>query len=173
VIGPDGRILAEQPKMVPLPFFEDGEPGRRQEVIRTPQGPMGTYICYDGLFTDMPRRVVEAGAEILLVPNLDDPAWPVQLRWHHAAMAPVRSIELRRCAVRANGAGITQIIDATGRAVGFRTDCGDGLVLGNVYRVGDQTFFSRAGHWLAPGVAMSFVVMVIWLTFTKPAARRT
>jgi len=80
LIGSDGRILGEQPKLVPLPFFYDGLPGRTQSVTPTEHGTVGTYICYDGLFTDIPRRAVDAGAEVLLVPSMDAESWPAQER---------------------------------------------------------------------------------------------
>lgn len=177
LIGSDGRILGQQPKMVPLPFFQDGEPGRTQSVTPTPYGMVGMYICYDGLFTDIPRGVVQAGAQVLLVPSMDAQGWPAQVRWQHADMAPFRSIELRRCAVRANGAGISQIIDATGRVTARRTDeDGAGVVLGDVYLVSEQTTFVHGGYLLAPTVGIGFLLLVAWLTcrqwWTRLASRR-
>ncbi len=165
LIGPDGRILTQQAKMVPMPFFDDGEPGRTQSVTSTDCGAVGTYICYDGMFTDMPRHVVQAGAQVLLVPSMDARDWPAQERWQHAAMAPLRSIELRRCAVRANGAGISQIIDAAGRVIASRTDEeGAGVILGNVYPLSERTAFVRGGHLLALAAGIGLLVLVAWLS---------
>lgn len=172
LIGSDGRILGQQPKMVPLPFFQDGEPGRTQSVMPTDYGAVGMYVCYDGLFTDMPRHVVQAGAQVVLVPNMDDQSWPVQERWQHADMAPFRSIELRRCAIRANGAGISQIIDATGRVTARRTiKDGAGVVLGDVYLLSERTAFVRGGYLLAPAVGVIFALLVAWLTCRQWWAR--
>jgi apolipoprotein N-acyltransferase len=168
LIGTDGRILAEQPKLVPLPFFDDGVPGESQSVIPTEFGTVGTYVCYDGLFTDIPRRVVSAGAEVLLVPNMDAQRWPAHERWQHAEMALFRSIELRRCAVRANGAGISQIIDATGLVTACRTDGdGSGIVLGDVYLRSERSAFIRGGHLFAPIIGISFIAIVWWLTLSE------
>ncbi len=173
LIGPNGRILGEQAKMVPLPFFDDGEPGRRQTVIHTKYGVVGTYVCYDGLFTDMPRHVVQDGAQILLVPNMDAQGWPAQERWQHADMAPFRSIELRRCAVRANGAGISQIIDATGRVTARRTgEAGSGVVLGDVYLLSQQTPFVRGGYLLPPAAGVIFILLLIWMIIWQFVRRR-
>ena len=57
LIGPDGRIVGSQAKVVPLPFFHDGNPAQSQSAIDTSHGRIGTYICYDGDFTDVPRRL--------------------------------------------------------------------------------------------------------------------
>jgi predicted amidohydrolase len=42
-------------------------------VLDTPVGPLGTLVCYDLEFPEMPRRLALAGAEILAVPT----NWPV------------------------------------------------------------------------------------------------
>lgn len=42
-------------------------------VLETPVGPLGTLLCYDLEFPEMPRRLALAGAEILAVPT----NWPV------------------------------------------------------------------------------------------------
>ena len=153
---------------MPLPFFRDGVPGEAQSVTPTEYGAVGTYVCFDGLFTDIPRRVVDAGAEVLLVPNMDAETWPAQERWQHADMAPFRSIELRRCAVRANGSGISQIIDATGRVTACRThDDGSGIVLGEVYLLSERTAFVRGGYLLVQAAGIGFVVIVVWLTLSE------
>src|SRR5262249_49219793 len=102
LIDPHGKILLQQSKLVPLPFFIDGNPGKSQITAATPFGTVGVFVCYDGLFTDIPRRLADQGAELFLVPNMDPDRWPEQERNQHASMAPFRSIELRRCAARSN-----------------------------------------------------------------------
>jgi apolipoprotein N-acyltransferase len=169
-IGPDGRTLGEQPKLVPVPFIPDGNPGGAIRTITSPRGRLGTYVCYDGLFTDIPRRVVEAGAELLLVPSMDAADWPTQERRQHADMALFRSIELRRCALRANGAGVSQIIDAGGRIMASRTEKdGSGVVFGSVYPQAGQSVFRQGGYLIAPLVGIAYLLPLAWLTLA-PAA---
>jgi apolipoprotein N-acyltransferase len=172
LIGPDGRVLNEQAKMVPLPFFEDGDPGRTQAVTGTELGVLGTYVCFDGLFTDIPRRQASGGAEILLVPNMDPRRWPAQERRQHADMARFRSIELRRCAVRANSAGISQVVDAAGRVTAdLGPECDAGLLRGTVYPVRTRTVFMRGGHLFARAVGLAFVGCVVVMTLWDWTAR--
>jgi apolipoprotein N-acyltransferase len=165
LIGPQGRIVGQQAKAIPIPFFKDGNPAESQEVIDTPHGRTGTYVCYDATFTDVPRRLVDKGAELLLGPVMDVEEWPLQERWQHADMAPFRSIELRRCAVRAASAGISQIIDTQGRISRQRTlEEGPGIICGPAYFNSERTLFLRGGYWFAYAVALAFLAAIIGLT---------
>lgn len=165
LIGPEGRILAQQGKSVPLPFFVDGNPAREQHIVATPHGGVGMLICYDALFTDISRRLVDRGAQILLVPVMDAKRWPDQERLQHAAMAPFRSIELRRCAVRAASSGVSQIIDATGRVTAERSrQQGPGVLGGMAYAVNVDTIFARLGYLFAPLTGLLFLGAVAALT---------
>lgn len=172
LIGPDGRILGQQAKCVPLPFFIDGNLARSQTPFVTPLGTLGIFVCFDGLFTDVPRRLVRKGAELLLVPVMDVENWPAQERWQHARMAPMRCIELRRCAIRAASSGVSQIIDPTGRVAAQRTrEDGAGVLHGTVILNSRQTLFTRGGYLFAPLVATVFLMAVAGLTVAEWAGR--
>jgi apolipoprotein N-acyltransferase len=165
LIDSQGRIVGRQAKSVPVPFFDDGNPAQSQETVQTPWGRTGTYICYDATFTDLPRRLVDLGAELLLAPLMDPEPWPVQQRWQHADMAPFRSIELRRCAVRAASSGVSQIIDTTGRVRRQRTrEQGPGIICGPVHFATERTLFVRGRHLFATAVGAAFLVTVTCLT---------
>ncbi len=164
LIGPQG-ILGTQDKVVPLPFFEDGNPAHRQVTFETRAGRLGILVCYDALFTDTTRRLVKKGAELLLVPVMDADRWPLQQRWQHARMAPIRSIEVRRASVRAASSGVTQIIDPAGGVVAQRTkEEGPGIASGHVALVGGETLFVRGGWAFAWLVGVAFLVLITILT---------
>ena len=177
LIGPDGRIVARQAKAVPVPFFQDGNPARSQDTVATPWGRIGTYICYDATFTDIPRRLVDLGAELLLAPLMDPEPWPVQQRWQHADMAPFRSIELRRWAVRAASSGVSQVVGSDGRVHEQRTrEEGPGVICAGAYFDDERTLFVQGGHLFATGVATAYLIIVLWLTvvdWTAKLRRRT
>ncbi|MBN1346406.1 MAG: hypothetical protein JXQ73_27205 [Phycisphaerae bacterium] len=165
LIGADGTIAGQQAKSVPVPFFDDGNPAKSLATFATPDGRAGIYVCYDATFTDIPRRLVDLGAEFLLAPLMDPERWPVRQRWLHADMAPLRSIELRRCAVRSASSGISQIIDATGRVCVQRTkEEGPGVLVGRIERVDERTVFVRGGYLFATLVGVAFLILVAWLT---------
>lgn len=172
LVGPSRPIEGRQAKCVPLPFFQDGNPAGTQNVMEASIGRLGVLICFDALFTDHARRLVEMGAELLVVPVMDVEAWPEQERRQHAAMAPFRSIELRRCAVRAASSGISQIIDTTGRVTAARQRAeGAGVLSGTIYLNEERTWFVRGGHIFAPATAIAFLAAIGWLTLSEWFAR--
>jgi len=168
LIDPAGKIIARQAKVVPIPFGEDGNPATQQTTVITPQGCLGIYVCYDGTFTDVPRRLVDQGAQFLLAPLMDPAQWPLQQCWQHADMAPFRSIELRRCAVRAASSGVSQIIDETGRLIAQRSrEEGAGVIGGRVHPLEERTIFVRGGYWFARLIGAVFLVVVVVLTLAQ------
>ena len=105
------------------------------------------------------------GAELLLGPVMDVEEWPAQERWHHADMAPFRSIELRRCAVRAASSGISQIIDAQGRISRQRTqEEGPGIICGPAHFSSERTIFVRGGYLFANAVGLAYLAAIVGLT---------
>lgn len=165
LIGPAGEIVGVQAKGVPLPFFMDGNPARTQLTFKTGLGTIGMCVCYDATFTDIPRRLVGLGAEILVVPVMDAARWPAQELWQHADMAPIRSIEVRRSAVRAASSGISQIIDPAGRVVAVRDrQEGPGVIVATVPMCSGKTVFVRGGHLFAKLCGYAFLATVVLLT---------
>lgn len=72
--GPGG-IVGHQDKQIMTRFEREiwfVEPGAGLPVFDTPLGRIGVLICYDSEFPLLARRMVEAGAEILLVPSCTD-----------------------------------------------------------------------------------------------------
>lgn len=168
LIGPDDRIVGEQSKVVPLPFFHDGNPAQSQRVFETPHGRIGTYICYDGDFTDVPRRLAGLGAELMLVPVMNPAKWGHVQRDQQARMARFRAMELNRAAVRAASSGTSQIIDADGRVVADRNQIeGPGVICGRVGCSDARTVFSRGGYVLPITLGLGFLVCVVALTLAN------
>ena len=126
------------------------------------------YVCYDGLFTDHPRRLAALGAELILVPVMDAARWPDQELWQHADMAPLRSIELRRSTVRAASSGISQIIDPAGRVVASRNrEEGPGIIAATVPMSSQTTLFVRGGYLFATATGLAFLATIAVLTVAQ------
>ena len=66
----------------------EGGTVRDADVIETDCGPIGIMICYDSEFPELPRRLVDQGAEILFVPYCtDDRRGHLRVRYCCAARA--------------------------------------------------------------------------------------
>lgn len=69
--GPGG-VIGHQDKQIMVPYERDPwniVPGGPLHVFDTPLGLIGVLICYDAEFPLLARALVDAGAEILLVPS--------------------------------------------------------------------------------------------------------
>jgi predicted amidohydrolase/GNAT superfamily N-acetyltransferase len=70
----DGSVH-QQVKIHPTPnerFWWNIEGGDRVDTIMTDCGPIGVLICYDSEFPELPRHLVDQGAQILFVPFCTD-----------------------------------------------------------------------------------------------------
>ncbi|GGX80891.1 amidohydrolase [Litchfieldella qijiaojingensis] len=74
LLGPSGRA-DYQDKQIMTRFENDlwgVSAGTGLKVFDTPVGRLGVLICYDCEFPDLARALVDAGAELLLVPSCTD-----------------------------------------------------------------------------------------------------
>lgn len=107
-----------------LPFLKgfdlpggDLQPGKDVELLPVAGFQVGSCLCFEALFPDVPYREAKKGANLLAVMSIDD--------WYFGTNAPPqlrdatnwRAIESGMPAVRAASLGYTIISDARGRTV--------------------------------------------------------
>lgn len=163
VLGPDGEVLGDYTKHVPVQFFDDGVAGTGYPVFATPAGRLGACICYDLDFPWVTRGLVRAGAEILAVPTLDLERWGSLQHAQHTANARVRAVEHRRFVVRACSSGTSQVIAPDGRIVAAVGGMAPGAAVGKVAPVSARSPYDRAGWLLAPACAAWGAGVGLWL----------
>jgi predicted amidohydrolase len=101
LLGADGEILATYRK-IHLFGFGEGEP-----KLMTPGGDLVVYdglglaTCYDLRFPEQFRRLLDAGAEVLLLPA----AWPAKRVAHWRLLAQARAVENQCFVVACNTGG--------------------------------------------------------------------
>jgi apolipoprotein N-acyltransferase len=117
VIGPGGDIVFRQVKSVPIQFFKDGLPAPQQSVWESPWGKIGICICYDLSYTRVTDHLVEAGAQLIVVPTMDVSDWGRHQHQLHALVAPVRAAEYGLPIFRLASSGISQAVDPNGRVL--------------------------------------------------------
>ncbi len=141
VFGPDGTRLATYRKIhlfdvdvdAALRFRESDTvvPGTEPVVVDTPAGRLGLSICYDLRFGELYRALVDAGAQILLVPS----AFTLTTgRDHWHPLLAARAIENQAYVLAANQVGAHDdeglrasyghscILDAWGHRIALQPD---------------------------------------------------
>jgi len=117
VVGTNGEIIFRQAKSVPIQFFKDGLPAPKQEVWNSPWGKIGICICYDLSYTRVTDRLVEQGAQLLVVPTMDVEEWGRSEHALHARVAPVRAAEYGIPIFRLASSGISQAVAGGGKVI--------------------------------------------------------
>ncbi|HUW17399.1 MAG TPA: carbon-nitrogen family hydrolase [Actinomycetes bacterium] len=105
LFGPDGGQAAVYRK-IHLFGFGEGEPklmtaGRDLSVVDTAHGRWGLATCYDLRFPEMFRALVDAGAELAIVPA----AWPAARVEHWSLLARARAVENQMVVIAVNTVG--------------------------------------------------------------------
>ena len=113
-----------------VPWEEDFSPGPGYPVFplsdlsppRHPAPRIGVLICYEDIFPGPSRRMVKAGANLLV--NVTNDAWfgNTPAPFQHAAAAVFRAVENRVYLARAANTGYSCVIDPRGRVVGEVVD---------------------------------------------------
>lgn len=117
VVSPEGQIVFRQAKSVPVQFMNDGLPAESQALWNSPWGPIGIGICYDLSYSRVVDRLIELGAQALIIPTMDAEDWGGHEHWLHAKIAPVRAREYGVPIFRLASSGISQFVDAEGKVV--------------------------------------------------------
>lgn len=149
VIDPRGEIVFRQVKSVPLQFFKDGLPAPRQAVWESPWGKIGFCVCYDLSYRRVMDRLVELGAQALIVPTMDMADWGIRQHELHALVAPVRAAEYGIPIFRLASSGISQVVRSDGTVSNSAGCSSQGAAIHGVITL-PQRGSLPVDRWLAP-----------------------
>jgi apolipoprotein N-acyltransferase len=142
VVSPEGQIVFRQGKSIPVQFMNDGLPAESQALWDSPWGKIGIGICYDLSYTRVVDRLIELGAEVLIIPTMDAEDWGAHEHWLHAKIAPIRAREYGVPIFRLASSGISQSVNADGQVIASAPFPGQGERL--------VTQMSMSGHGHLP-----------------------
>jgi apolipoprotein N-acyltransferase len=169
VIGPDGAVVFEQAKCVPIQFMNDGLPAPHQKVWDSPWGRIGLCICYDLSYTRVTDELVRQGAQALIVPTMDVETWGPYQHWLHGRVAPIRAAEYGIPIFRLASSGISQHVLRSGRVAATASVPGQGDILAADLELRGSGRLP-IDRWLAPGCVV--VTAVVALIAGLGSARR-
>ncbi|MBQ6780371.1 MAG: apolipoprotein N-acyltransferase [Treponema sp.] len=152
-------VLFEIPISTPYHF----EPNSTKIISLTEKNPLpesqsvmvSTPICFDDAFAEVCRKLYLAGSEVFI--NLTNDAWSQtdSAEWQHFAVASYRAIEYRTTLARSTNAGVTTIVDPTGKMLEtlplFKEDALAAKI--PVYER-KMTVYARLGDWLIGTLAL-------------------
>lgn len=137
LVGPDGALLMTYRKMHVFGYRSKEADlltaGDSVTVAQTAIGTMSATTCYDLRFPELYRGLVDAGAQVVLVPS----AWPMERLDHWAVLNQVRALENQMYVVACNMAGEeggttlagnSMVVDPWGEVIA-RADAGEQILL--------------------------------------------
>ncbi|GFO57191.1 apolipoprotein N-acyltransferase [Geomonas sp. Red276] len=184
LISPQGRVAGRSDKLHLVPFGEyvplngllpflhkmvqgygDYSPGQRAVALESPLGKVGVLICFEGIFPEVARSYLAAGAGLLVAITND--AWfgNSSAPFQHLSMTVFRAVENRVPLVRAANSGISSVIDAKGHIRGMTSLFEEATLAGEVRRGEGGSFYSRHGDLFALGclaLSLGMVVFIFW-----------
>ena len=168
LISPTGAVLGRSDKLHLVPFGEyvplaallpfvnklvagigDFTPGKNALPLETAGGKIGVLVCFEGIFPEVARSYVQAGAGILV--NITNDAWfgKSSAPYQHLSMTVFRAVENRVPLVRAANTGISAVIDSKGHIRGMTRLFEEATLGGQVRRGEGGSFYSRHGDLFA------------------------
>lgn len=150
-----------------LPFLEayhvtayDTSSGSGFNTLRSERCTVGTAICFESIFQEIPRRLTHAGAELLCVITNDCWYDETAAAEQHMEFSVLRAVENHRWVLRGATTGISCIIDPNGRIAARAEVRGPAIVESSVERLRGETFYTRHGEWVLYASLALVLVMV-------------
>lgn len=93
----------------------DFHSGERGQVLSWENNKIGVLICFEVIFPDLARAMVQRGAQLLI--NMTNDAWfgRSSAPYQHLSMVVFRAVECRRALARAANTGVSAFVDPIGR----------------------------------------------------------
>ncbi|GFE58093.1 apolipoprotein N-acyltransferase [Geobacter sp. AOG1] len=185
LLAPTGEAVGRSDKIHLVPFGEyvplarfipfvhklvegigDFSPGERAIPLDTGKGMIGVLVCFEGIFPELSRAYVQAGARVLV--NISNDAWYKRSSapYQHLSMTVFRAVENRVPLVRATNTGITAIIDCRGHVRAATRLFQEAVLTGEVRLGTGATFYSRYGDLFA-GLCLAVSAVVGVLGFRR------
>ncbi len=169
VVGPDGEIIFEQAKSVPIQFFKDGLPAPQQRVWESPWGKIAICVCYDLSYRRVIDRFIGLGAQALIVPFMDIVDWGGHQHALHARVGSIRAQEYGIPIFRLGSSGLSQAIESNGQIVHQASFPGQEEIIAGVLSIGPPGRLP-VDHILAPGCVILSSGFFLYFMFTRQRA---
>ncbi|MBT8369822.1 MAG: apolipoprotein N-acyltransferase, partial [Desulfobacterales bacterium] len=156
-----GKIVAQ------VGDFKAGQEGKtlpwRQELL-------GVQICYEIIFPNLSRALVNNDASLLI--NITNDAWfgKTSGPYQHFSMAVFRAVENRRALARSANTGISGFVDPAGRVMASTALLEEAAVIGLLPMMKEKSVYTQNGDLFAQ-VCLAWVLLAILVEISKFALK--
>lgn len=178
LIGPDGsRGSYSKTRLVPFgeyvplrPVFgwatrhtkaasEDRRRGDGPVVLNTGSLAVGPLISFEATFSDLARREVRLGAELLAYQSATSTFQGSWAQPQLASMVAVHAVEVGHPAVHAGLSGVSSAFDARGIRLGWLPASDRGVLVLDVPLGSHTTVYQRFGDWV---IVVALLILTAW-----------
>ena len=138
---------------------EDRRRGDGPVVLRTDSLAVGPLISFETTFSDLPRRLVRLGAELLAYQSSTSSYQGSWAQPQLASMAAVHAVEVGHPAVHTGLSGVSSAFDARGRKLGWLPAAESGVLVVDVPLGSRTTLYDRLGDW---PIVLSLLIFTAW-----------
>ncbi len=138
---------------------EDRRRGDGPVVLRTDSLALGPLISFETTFSDLPRRVVRLGADLLAYQSSTSSYQGSWAQPQLASMAAVHAVEVGHPAVHTGLSGVSSAFDARGDQLGWLPAAERGVLVVDVPLGSRTTLYDRLGDW---PIMLSLLLFTAW-----------
>lgn len=190
LVGPNGPLVSyRKTRLVPfgeyVPFrwmlgpitrhtkaaAEDRRRGSGPVVIHAGSLAIGPLISYEAIFSDLPRRLTQLGAELLVYQSSTSTFQGSWAQPQLAVQPAVHAVEVGRAAVHAGLSGDCSAFDARGRKLAWCQSTYRGATVVEVPLTSGATAYQRLGDWVL-ALAFSILASAGIITALRGSGRR-
>jgi len=150
----------------------DFVPGTKPGIMEAGGIRIGNIICFEVAYDDIPRDVLNAGAQLLVVQTNNATYGDTSQPDQQLQIERLRAIESSGSLAVAATTGVSAIIDSSGIPA-QRINSGDtGYLVGEVNLQGSRTLSTIVGAWPEALLSLLGVITLTWAVIAGPSRRR-
>ena len=138
--------------------------GQNKELFQIDKWKFGILICYESIFSEQTRNIVNQGGDFIL--NLSNDGWfkdSAELE-QILAISAFRAVESRRTFIRATNTGISAVIQPSGQVKILKNDKGNSKEMAGAWTeqipiASSRTFYAVSGNYFA---IFCLMISIIW-----------
>jgi len=190
LVDPTGKVVGKYDKVHLVPYGEyvplkryfpflgkmveavgDFESGQKGQVLSWGNEKIGILICFEAIFPELARSMVQNGAQLLI--NITNDAWfgRSSAPYQHLSMVVFRAVENHLAVARAANTGISAYVDPVGRLLDQTPLLEEAMRSRALPMMSHESFYARHGDIFAIGCILTS--LILWIgTFWRRFVHR-